>query len=68
MQAGHARAFGATMKPSSGPIPPMKPHSQQLMDAQRDLQDRPYEFLFQSHFDEEGALFYLGSFGKRRLW
>jgi hypothetical protein len=24
--------------------------------------------VFQSHFDEEGALFYLGSFGKRRLY
>lgn len=28
---------GAHLKPSSGPIPPMKPHSQQLMDAQQDL-------------------------------
>ena len=28
----------------------------------------PNEFAFQSHFDENGALFFLGSFGKRRLW
>ena len=34
----------------------------------QDFNDRPYEFVFQSHFDEEGALFYLGSFGKRRLY
>ena len=26
-----------TIKSSSGPIPPMKPHTQQLMDAQADF-------------------------------
>jgi|TARA_B110001450_G_C17600908_1_gene472944 hypothetical protein len=49
----------------------MKPHTEQLKDAQlktKSINDRPYEFVFQSHFDEEGALFYLGSFGKRRLY
>lgn len=29
---------------------------------------RPYEFVFKQHFDEEGALYFLGSFGKRRLY
>lgn len=32
------------------------------------MQSRPYEFVFQHSFDEEGALYYLGSFGKRRLY
>ena len=46
----------------------MKTHSEQLVDAQSDFQTRPYEFVFTSHFDEEGALYYLGSFGKKRLY
>lgn len=56
------------MKPSAGPIAPMKPHKDQVSDAQDQLQNRPYEFIFQHSFDEEGALYYLGSFGKRRLY
>ena len=74
MQYGGAPGFPAqhqglnTMKPASGPIPPMKPHGQQLMDAHADITKGPTEFNFQSHFDEEGALFFLGSFGKKRLW
>jgi hypothetical protein len=60
--------MGMGMKPSFGPIPPMKPHSQQLVDAQNELTAQPYEFVFQQHFDEEGALFFLGSFGKKRLY
>ena len=60
--------MSSSMKPSTGPIPPMKPHNQQMMDAHSDLHKRPTEFSFQSHFDEEGALYFLGSFGKRRLW
>ena len=46
----------------------MKPHSQQLMDAQMQQNKAPTEFTFQSPFDENGALYFLGSFGKRRLW
>ena len=60
--------MSSTMKPASGPIPPMKPHNQQLMDAHADFNKRPTEFTFHSHFDEEGAVFFLGSFGKKRLW
>ena len=46
----------------------MKTHTEQLLDAQSDFQTRPYEFAFTSHFDEEGALYYLGTFGKKRLY
>ena len=56
------------MKPSYGPIPPMKPHTQQIAEAAKDVNTRPYEFTFQQHFDEEGALYFLGSFGKKRLY
>jgi len=56
------------MKPATGPIPPMKPYNEQLMDAQSDINKRPTEFTFQQNFDENGALYYLGSFGKRRIW
>ena len=30
--------------------------------------EQPTEFLFEYNFDENGALYYLGSFGKKRLW
>lgn len=60
--------LASLMRAQTGPIPPMKPHKEQLMDAHADLNKRPVEFNFQSHFDEEGALYFLGSFGKRRLW
>jgi len=58
----------AALKNASGPVAPMKPHAMQLQDARADLNKRPTEFVFQSHFDEEGALFFLGTFGKKRLW
>ena len=29
---------------------------------------QPTEFLFEYNFDEQGALYFLGSFGKKRLW
>jgi hypothetical protein len=32
------------------------------------LNERPTEFLYEYDFDENGALFFLGSFGKKRLW
>jgi hypothetical protein len=46
----------------------MKPHTQQLVEVQKEMSIRPTEFIFQQHFDEEGALFFLGSFGKKRLY
>ena len=30
--------------------------------------EQPTEFLFEYNFDENGALYFLGSFGKKRLW
>jgi len=30
--------------------------------------DRPSEFAYEYDFDENGALYYLGSFAKKRLW
>jgi hypothetical protein len=50
----------------AGPMAPMKPHKQQLLDAQNDVRNKPTEFIFEEEFDENGALFYLGSMGKRR--
>ncbi|TNV72110.1 hypothetical protein FGO68_gene17155 [Halteria grandinella] len=32
------------------------------------LQERPTEFIYEYDFDENGALYFLGSFGKKRLW
>lgn len=32
------------------------------------LKDRPTEFIFDYDFDENGALYFLGSFGKKRVW
>ena len=28
----------------------------------------PTEFVYEHDFDENGALFFLGSFGKRKMW
>jgi len=30
--------------------------------------ERPSEFVFDYDFDENGALYFLGSFGKKRVW
>ena len=51
------------VKPNIGPIAPMT-----NVPDQTALVNRPNEFVFKSHFDEEGALYYLGSFGKKRLY
>ncbi len=32
------------------------------------IQSRPTEFLYEYDFDENGALYYLGSCGKKRVW
>ena len=32
------------------------------------LSEPPVEFVFDYNFDENGALYYLGTFGKRRPW
>ena len=32
------------------------------------IAQRPTEFVFQHHFDENGALYFLGTYGKRRLY
>ena len=29
---------------------------------------QPTEFLFEFNFDENGALYFLGSMGKKKLW
>ena len=52
-----------TMKPAIGPK-----GQTASKDGNSGLQQRPYEFVFQSHFDENGALYFLGSFGKKRLY
>lgn len=46
----------------------MKAHTQLVTDQNNEFQQRPYEFVFQSHFDENGALYFLGTFGKKRLY
>ena len=30
--------------------------------------ERPTEFVYQYDMDENGALYFLGSFGRKRLW
>lgn len=35
---------------------------------ERGLVERPSEFTFESSFDENGALFFLGSSGKKKIW
>ena len=32
------------------------------------IKDRPSEFIFEYDMDENGALFFLGSFGKKRIY
>jgi hypothetical protein len=29
---------------------------------------QPTEFIYEYDFDENGALFFLGSFGKKKVW
>lgn len=53
----------ALQRPSEAPIAP-----QANAPAQGEMPSRPYEFVCRGHFDEEGALYYLGSFGKKRLY
>jgi hypothetical protein len=59
-----AKGAKTAVKPSTGPIPPMK---EQPKKGDQ-LQERPYEFVFKSHFDEGGALYFLGSYGGKRLY
>jgi len=30
--------------------------------------ERPTEFVYEHDFDENGALYFLGSFGKKKMW
>lgn len=57
-----------TVKPATGPVPPQKANTQLTVNHNNEFGQRPYEFVFKQHFDEEGALYFLGSFGKRRLY
>ena len=55
------------MLPQSGPKPPQKNlnNSAVLNDY---LSERPTEFIYEHDFDENGALYFLGSFGKKKMW
>ena len=52
------------MKPAQGPIAPQGV----IAEPVSTVAHAPSEFIFRAHFDEEGALYYLGSFGKKRLY
>lgn len=39
-----------------------------MMETISSIQERPSEFVFDYDFDENGALYFLGSFGKKRIW
>lgn len=54
--------------PQTGPKPPQRNANQMTIGSTNLLQERPTEFLYEYDFDENGALYYLGSFGKKRLW
>lgn len=62
----------ATWLTTSGPKAPQKTFERQdsPLNATRNnpTLDRPSEFVFEHDFDENGALYYLGSFAKKRLW
>lgn len=32
------------------------------------LHERPTEFVYEHDFDENGALYFLGSYGKKKMW
>lgn len=49
------------------------PSAQMVKDAQRTINpvhsdEQPSEFVFNYDFDENGALYYLGTHGGTRLW
>ena len=49
----------------------MGPQSQQFQQSSlkaAQTYEPPTKFFFDHNFDEKGALYYLGSLGKRRLW
>jgi hypothetical protein len=54
--------------PGYGPMAPMQPQLLNSLPHNDVVAQRPTEFVFQHHFDENGALFFLGSYGKRRLY
>jgi hypothetical protein len=54
--------------PQTGPKPPQRNPSKMSITSGGLLQERPTEFIYEYDFDENGALYFLGSFGKKRLW
>lgn len=40
----------------------------QRMNQPPVLTEPPQEFFYDYNFDENGVLYYLGTFGKRRMW
>ena len=50
------------MKTSVNARPP------QRMNQPPALTEGPQDFVFEYNFDENGALYFLGSLGRRRLW
>ena len=56
--------------PQTGPKPPQKSLAQgaNTIGAPNLVKERPSEFIYEYDFDENGALYFLGSFGKKRLW
>ncbi len=54
--------------PQTGPKPPQRNAAQMTATTGALLQERPTEFIYEYDFDENGALYFLGSFGKKRLW
>jgi hypothetical protein len=54
--------------PQTGPRAPQKNVNKSMMLESTTQMDRPSEFIFDYDFDENGALYFLGSFGKKRVW
>ena len=60
----------SVMLPQTGPKPPQKTILNKSFNQQMNQKDAmpPSEFLYEYDMDENGALFFLGSFGKKRIW
>eukprot|EP00347_Sterkiella_histriomuscorum_P004984 403358342 len=53
--------------PQTGPKPPQKNLNQSVIVGDS-LAERPTEFIYEHDFDENGALYFLGSYGKKKMW
>lgn len=56
------------MLPQGGPKPPQKNLNQSAIIGDGRAIERPSQFFYEHDFDENGVLFYLGSYGRKKMW